>query len=250
LEKIMTFIRITLIAVVAMLLSGCAATQVAISKRNLDVQTKLSDSVFLEPVKQDKKTVFVAVRNTSDKPEFTVEADVVAALAAKGYRIEEDPEVAHYILQANILQVGKTSPTATQSAMRQGYGASGMGGLLLASGAAFAGGSGARGIAAAALIGALAEGIAGAAIKDVSYSLIADIQIRERITNGRVATVNSHHQIKQGASGAASVTYSEESMYKTYQTRIGSTANKVNLEFDEALPEIKRGFVTSVAGLF
>jgi hypothetical protein len=31
-------------------LSGCAATTTAISKRTLDVQTRMTDSIFLEPV--------------------------------------------------------------------------------------------------------------------------------------------------------------------------------------------------------
>ena len=43
----------------AVLLSGCAATQVAISKRNLDVQTKMSATIFLDPVKESRRTVFV-----------------------------------------------------------------------------------------------------------------------------------------------------------------------------------------------
>ncbi|MBN8442474.1 MAG: complement resistance protein TraT [Thauera sp.] len=242
--------RAALIVISASLLSGCAATQVAISKRNLDVQTKMSSTVFLDPVAADKRTVFVQLRNTSDKPDLAVEQELTAAIAAKGYRLVADPDLAHYVLQANILQVGKTSPTATEAVIQQGYGASAAGGLVLGAGAAYAGGSGGRGIAAAGLVGALAEGIAGAAVKDVYYSLVTDLQIKERIRGSRTATVNSNHQLKQGTSGSSTVTYSEESQYKTYQTRIASTANKVNLEFDEALPELKKGLITSVAGLF
>lgn len=37
--------RMIVVALAATLLSGCAATQVAISKRDLDVQTKMSDYV-------------------------------------------------------------------------------------------------------------------------------------------------------------------------------------------------------------
>ncbi len=59
-----------MVALAAILLSGCAATHVAISKRDLDVQTKMSDTVFLDPVGADRKTVFVQIRNTSDKPEL------------------------------------------------------------------------------------------------------------------------------------------------------------------------------------
>ncbi len=64
------------------------------------------------------------------------------------------------------------------------------------------------------------------------------------------ATVNSRHNLRQGNSGGTQVSYDEESEYKSYQTRIGSTANKVNLDFEEALPELKKGLITSISGLF
>jgi hypothetical protein len=40
------------------ILSGCAAVHTSIAKKDLDVQTKMSDTVFLDPVGPDKKTVF------------------------------------------------------------------------------------------------------------------------------------------------------------------------------------------------
>ncbi|WP_422491663.1 complement resistance protein TraT, partial [Endozoicomonas sp. ALE010] len=36
---------------------------------------------------------------------------------------------------------------------------------------------------------------------------------------------------------------------KKYQTRVVSTANKVNLKFEEALPELKKGLSNSISGL-
>lgn len=238
------------VAVAATVLSGCAATQVAISKRDLDVQTRMSETVFLDPVGQSKKTVFVSVRNTSDRQELDICQEIASAIQSKGYTLMDDPDAAHYILQANILQVGKTSPTATEAALNQGYGASVLGGVVMGSGVAYAGGSSGRGIAAAGIVGALAETIAGAAVKDVYYSISTDLQIRERIRGGGTATVNSAHQLKQGTSGGSNVTYSEQSEHKIYQTRIVSMANQVNLEFEAAVPELKRGLVTSIAGLF
>ena len=87
------------------LLGGCAATYTAIAKKDLDVQTKMSDSVFLDPVGPDKRSIFIQVRNTSDKPNFDIEAPVKMAIAARGYRVTEDPEQAHYKLLAQVLQV-------------------------------------------------------------------------------------------------------------------------------------------------
>jgi hypothetical protein len=75
-------------------------------------------------------------------------------------------------------------------------------------------------------------------------------ELKERIRGAGKAQVNSNHKLRQGNSGASQVTYAEESDYKIYQTRIGSTANKVNLAFEEALPELKKGLVNSISGLF
>ncbi len=60
-------IAVAALAIGTLMLSGCSATHTAISKRNLQVQTKMSDTIFLDPVADDKRTVFVQVRNTSDQ---------------------------------------------------------------------------------------------------------------------------------------------------------------------------------------
>ncbi|MDZ7817809.1 MAG: hypothetical protein U5K55_03925 [Aliarcobacter sp.] len=48
------FLKLTILIIstlfVGLYMSGCGAATTAIEKRNLEVQTKMSDSVFLEPV--------------------------------------------------------------------------------------------------------------------------------------------------------------------------------------------------------
>src|SRR5579859_746936 len=110
----------TLSAMVA--LAGCQAASTAINKQNLDVQTHMSDTVFLDPVAQDKKTVLVRVRNTSDHPEIDLKAPIVAALQAKGYRLVDDPEGAHFMLQLNVLQAGPFEPANKNAILAAGYG--------------------------------------------------------------------------------------------------------------------------------
>ena len=82
----------------------------------------MSDAVFLDPVASDKRTLFVQVRNTSDQPSFTIEPALKAAIAGKGYRIVDDPDRATFKLQAQILSVAKTDPTAAAAALSAGYG--------------------------------------------------------------------------------------------------------------------------------
>jgi len=63
----------------------------------------------------------VQIRNTSDQT-FGIEAPVVSAIAAKGYRIPQDPDAAHFRLLGNVLNVSKASPTAAEAALASGYG--------------------------------------------------------------------------------------------------------------------------------
>ena len=235
--------------VVATVLSGCAATQVAIAKKDLDVQTKLSATIFMDPVAPAEMTVFVQVRNTSDKADLDIGPDIVSAMQSKGYRVVTDPAQAKFYLQANVLQVGKTDPTAMQQHIGSGYGG-------VAAGLAVAGMTGGRygpsGGAAmtGALLGGLAEVVAGSLVKDVYFSIVTDVQIKERLALGKKATVNSSHAAKQGTSGHEVVTYTDSVDMKTYQTRIVSVANKVNLEFAEAAPALRSGLTRALSGLF
>ena len=61
-----------------------------ISKRNLEVQTKMSNTIWLEPVDTDQKTIFVKISNTSDK-DLDIESKVINALKTKGYKIVKEP---------------------------------------------------------------------------------------------------------------------------------------------------------------
>ncbi len=78
-----------------MTLSGCSAVTTAVKKRNLEVQTQMSETVWLDPVGAEKRTVFVQVRNTTDKQIDIVDA-LSTKLSNKGYRVVQDPDAAHY----------------------------------------------------------------------------------------------------------------------------------------------------------
>ena len=82
------------------ILNGCAAVHTSVAKRNLDVQTRMSDAVFLDPVSLDKRTVFVQVRNTSDIPNFDLEGPIKNAISVRGYQVVDDPDAAQFKLQA------------------------------------------------------------------------------------------------------------------------------------------------------
>lgn len=117
------------------------------AKKDLDVQTKMSDTIFLDPVEPDRRIVYLNVRNTSDKSNFDIAGPVARVLEGKGYIITPDPKKAHYWLQVNVLSVDKASPTAAQAALGAGYG-----------GTYGAAGSAAAGAATGAATGAAIDG--------------------------------------------------------------------------------------------
>lgn len=237
---------------IAALLGGCAAVHTSIAKKDLDVQTKMSDSVFLDPVGPEKRTIFLDVRNTSDKANFDILMPVKQALQSKGYVIASDPDAAHYWLRANVLSVEKASPTAAESALHSGYGGSLVG---AAAGAAIGGGLGGwsgAGIGGlgGAVVGGAIETIADAAVKDVTYMVVTDIEIAERAKEGVVVRQDSQQDAKQGIGGSRRQTSSEVSDRKKYRSRIVSTANQANLEYEAAAPSLTSGLVRSISGLF
>lgn len=230
---------------VATFMSGCAATSMAISKRNLDVQTKMSNTVFLDPVAADKHTLVIQVRNTSDKPSFQIEQDLKAAISSKGYKVVDDPAKAHYMLQVNILQVGKMDISAAQGILSSGFGGAVTGMAVVAA----AGGHSNRGVLTGGILGGITSTVADALVKDVTFAAVTDLQISERLEGGKAKAV-SENTLKQGTSGSTVVSTSKETDWNRYQTRILSSANKVNLDFDEAQPELIKGLATAISGVF
>ena len=86
-------------------LVGCNTTTKIIKHGKLEVQTKMSETIFLDPIEDNKKTVLLQIRNTSDKPGLDIEGKIRSAVESKGYTIVNSPKKANIMIQANILQV-------------------------------------------------------------------------------------------------------------------------------------------------
>lgn len=229
----------------AAILCSCAATQVALEHKDLDTQTKMSETIFLDPVPNSQKTVYVQIKNTSDQ-KLTLTKPIIAAIQSHGYKVVNNPRSAHYMLQANVLKVGKMSQSASKTALGGGFGSTLMGagtGVAIGSlsnsnNAALAGG----------LIGGAIGMAADSLVKDVNYAMITDIQVSER-TNGPIYQ-KTKSNLKQGTSAQTVQQYSEKTHYKRYRTRIVSNADKVNLKFAQARPALEQGLVQAISGIF
>ena len=224
-------------------LCSCSTIHKAVKHGKLEVQTKMSETVFLDPVADSKKTVLLQIRNTSDKKDMQITDEIKQAVEAKGFRVVTDPAKAQFMIQANILQVGKNNLDDPYSALTSGYGGALAGGVM---GGVIA--DNWRGAGIGALAGGLIGTVADAAVQVVCYSMITDLQISEK-ANGTIVNESSDASLKQGTSGNKTSSWSQKTNWKRYQTRIISTAKKTNLKFEVALPELKQGLIQSISGL-
>ena len=228
-------------------ITSCNTTTKLIRHGKLEVQTKMSDTVFLGPVADDKKTVLLQIRNTTDKSGLDIASQVRSAVQGKGYKIVTDPKFANVMIQANILQVGKSTLEDPFELLSGGYG-SGLVGF--GTGAALSGvfGSSGRGMLRAGLLTGAANTILDAAVEVVNFTMITDLQISEK-ADGEIVDESSDANLKQGNSGFKKSTWKSRTNWKRYQTRIVSLARKTNLKFEEAAPELVTGLVNSIAGV-
>lgn len=227
-----------------LVLSGCGAMSTAIKKRNLEVKTQMSETIWLEP--SSERTVYLQIKNTSDKDMSGLQAKFADAVKAKGYQVVSSPDKAYYWIQANVLKADKMDLRDAQNWLSRGYEGASAGAALGAGITAYNSSS-----AGATLGVGLASGLIGMAadamVEDINYTMITDVQIAERTK--AVVTTDNVAALRQGTSGAKIQTSSEQGNQHKYQTRIVSNANKVNLKFPEAQPVLEDQLAKSVANI-
>lgn len=229
-------------------LSGCAAMNTAITHRNLETQTKMSQSVFLQPVPKSQKTVFVDIHNASNQ-RLNLTPKIKLALQDNGYKVVNSINSAHYMLQANVMKVAKLSKTAADEALTGGYGGAVSGAAIGAATAAATSGSN-ESIIGGGLIGGIVGSVTNDLVTDTTYSMITDVQISERLAKGVKAQSSTLSHMQQGLSTQTVTRLSAKSNWMKYRTRIVSTADKVNLKFAYAKPVLERQLAHAIASIF
>ena len=141
-KQVQKYIVVAVLATGMSSLIGCQTTTKIIKHGKLEVETKMSSSIFLDPIEDSKRTILLQIRNTSDKSGLDIESKIRLAIENKGYTIVNSPKQANIMIQANILQVGKSTLENPFEALSGGYG-SGLEGF--ATGAALAGATGGSG---------------------------------------------------------------------------------------------------------
>lgn len=237
----------TSILIGSLSLVGCGATSALINHSSLDVNSKMSNTIFLDPTTQNQQTIYIQVKNTTSEDMKGLTAQITKNFTNAGWKVVTDQNKASNMVQVNILQAGQAEdPDAVWKAVQSGYGATALGGLAgLAVG--YGTGSVVGGIGAGVGVAA-ASWIADSAIKNVAYSVVTDVQVSVK-TSGKV---NSTHNanLQQGTSTVENQTYKVSGNWLKYQTRIGTVAQKVNLKFPDAKPEIVKQLGQQISGIF
>ncbi len=235
------------LAFVATSMSSCATVATGIEHANLAVQAKMSNTIFLNPVSLQNKTVFVDFKNTSQIPMPDLQQMVITDLQQKGYTVITDPSKANsaeFWLQGNVLYMGEQKQSMTLAGMLTGA----VGGAALA-GATIGEGYGKGGAAlAGAAVGSLIGGLVGSAIHVDTYIGLVDIQIKQKVNGVVEKTVGSH--IQNGSGTYNNSTYNTVSKYETFRTRIGVQATQTDLNLKKATPVIEGRLAQEIAGIF
>nr|EKM1646691.1 complement resistance protein TraT [Escherichia coli] len=200
--------------------------------------------MWLEPASE--RTVFLQIKNTSDKDMSGLQGKIADAVKASGYQIMTSPDKAYYWIQANVLKADKMDLRESQGWLSRGYEGAAVGAALGGGITAYNTGS-----AGTTLGVGLATGLIGMAadamVEDINYTMITDVQIAER-TRTSVRTDNVA-ALRQGTSGSKIQTSTETGNQHKYQTRVVSSANQVNLKFEEAKPHLEDQLAKSIANI-
>jgi hypothetical protein len=202
------------------MLSGCGAVDKYSNYRSPEIHSIMTKSIFLPPVNSpEKKTIYIASKNSSNVRYFDIQYSLVNALASRGYAVVDNPKNAHYVLHTNILSIDqdkRREHNRDSSVLSAGTGAR--------VGAAAGYGvttdnSRTTGVIAGSLLGAGAGYLLDSNMNVTSQTITTDIQITE----------NKGYR---------------------YNTRITTSVTKAKLNLEEFAPQLMQSIAESVAGIF
>jgi len=236
---------LVVLALAVSLVSGCAA----ISHRELSVQAKMSDTIFLNAeTLESGKPIYVRVTNTSDFQDVDFGQLIKDQVAASGRRVTTNPKEAAYLLQANLLYLGEEKNDATmEGAIAGGVGGALTGGLIAHSNGMNGFGGGLTGLAVGAA-GAAGGALIGSMIHVDTYIGLVDISIKEAVNGGVNGTEISN--VKQGMSNTVHTERVVNDTRQEYRTRIGVKAVQTNINRAAAAKAISERLASQIAGYF
>lgn len=257
------------------------------------VRVSMDKSIFLDPPEVDDPAVYVRVRDTSGH-DWDIGSEVLNILVGQGFAVTRNAARAEYVLQANVLYANEVSAAELAQLDETAYGQD-IGNIIKSAGLGAVGGAvagglidrgGAGGVVAGAAAGGLIGGVLGAAnqsrreerllAKQATkfYSLVVDLEVRQRVKGGVVTrtgstayeSTDSHSQTAESAgvatdgntpgisrdSFAVSETevYEETTQWKRHRARILGKAKGKLIAFADVRGEFARKLGRAISGMF
>lgn len=255
------------------------ALHTSVAKGKLDVQTRMSETVYLDPVEPELRTIFIDIRQTAAEYRLPLAADIRSLLLSRGYQLVDSPQLAQYWLQVNVRTVLKERPEVvlasgeynmspeqihqllypgialpepeSPTAVRQRRASN----VAVYADASYGTDIDGKDIARALVVLAAwagAEYVGNQLVQDKYFTMLTDIQLAERIAPDSIGLVQetSTQQLKQGDSGNIELLWELATDRRKYQVKVVSFANKANLSWDDAEQPLHQGLLRSLAGIF
>ncbi len=193
-------------------------------ENKLEVETLLSQTIFLRPVLNGERSVYVKFTSTADKPVDLsgLQKELNTRLMAKGYRISA-PDQANFLLQINILSISKSSKPLTQDAVSNGFGAA----VAIAGAAAGPAGS---------VVGTATQSAGNLLFRDTYYNMTTDIQLSERPT--RINIFKPETQVN-----------GMPDTWQEHPTKAISSAKDVNANQEQVIDMLEENLLRVLSGL-
>ena len=240
--------------------SGCGTTQ-------MQLNSTMTRTIVLDPVKKDQKIVYLKVRNTA-MSKINILPDLLKEFKKRGIRVTDDPNKAKYWLDVNVLfadnlREAQALKAATDSGITAGV-ATGV-----------SSGSGRDGLIAGVLTAVVAGGIARST-EDEIYRAVIDISVKElkgtgvkaehiitdtgsRIEDKKIAGFGNEiagkllsktggGKLNDGLVSTDSYDYGTK--YVQYKTRIFVSAVQMGLKLKEAIPILEKRAACQIAEIF
>ena len=241
--KFKLFLLALLFILPALAFSGCATTAgpttsaSGLSSGNVALSTKMSSSIFLQPVATQDKIVYVSTRNTSTATGLNFKNELTSVLRSEGYRVTNNPQKANFMIMSNVLYIGVESNNYTMAgALAGGFGGGFIGSRYNSGTSIVAGGA----------LGALAGSIIGSMFQNKNYMMVVDIQLEQRQA-GTYTTSSTN--ASQGTASNVTTYNAGVKNWAIYRDRIVSQASAMNLVFTSAEPLLKQQMAHSIANL-
>ncbi len=269
--------RLLLCLLVLLPLTGCMALHTSVAKGKLDVQTRMSETIYLDPVEPELRTIFIDIRQTAAEYQLPLADDVRELLLSRGYQLVDSPQQAQYWLQVNVRTVLKERPEVVLASGEYNMSPEQIHQLLypgmampepeievasrrttnmaIYADASYGTNIDGKDIAKALVVLAAwagAEYVGNQLVKDKYYTMLTDIQLAERIAPDSIAMVqeSSSQQLRQGDSGNIELLWELATDRRKYQVKVVSFANKANLSWSDAEQPLHQGLLRSLAGIF